>query len=364
VPRPNRGIRLERNERGVYEVRWSEGGRSRRVSARTTSPVEAADFLKAWQGDVEAEADKDSAGTVAGVLARYFEEHTAVAAAGTAYICRRHLEAHFGARAPSTLRPQDVREYTRRRAKGLIGRPSVAATVRRELVVLVAALNHAVKEHRLSKADVPVIPLPQDSAPTDDWLTEDEVARLFAAAAATTGTGGRMSRVERWLFLAYHTGRRTKAIETLKWSQVDLDLGVIDFEDPDLRRTKKRRGAVAINDTLLAALLRARREKGDQAVYVLDHASPIRRALVALGERAGVPRVHPHLLKHTCITHMLRRNVSVWDVAGAVATSAATIERVYGKHVPAASRAAMGVLSVVSAPEQPALSGETRSVTL
>jgi len=42
---------------------------------------------------------------------------------------------------------------------------------------------------------------------------------------------------------------------------------------------------------------------------------------------------------------VLRRGVSVWDVAGATQTSPATIMRVYGKHVPEAQRRAMEALA-------------------
>jgi integrase len=331
MPRINRGARLQRNERGVYEVRWTEEGRSRRVSARTTDAAEAADFLRAWQADLNREADESSASTVRGVLARYWTEHVEarVVAQGTARIAVRHLNAHFGDMAPVDIRPADVRAYARERAAGRIGKPAGAATARRELAVLSAALNHAVTEGRMPRASVPAIPLPPASAPNDDWLREDEMARLFEAAAADR-PDGRMSRVERWLLLAYHTGRRAEAIERLTWAQVDLDAKRIDFDQAGRARTKKRRGFAAINVTLLGALRRAHSERTGE--WVLDHPGKIRHALAALGKRAGVPRVHPHLLKHTCITHLLRRGVRVWDVAGAVATSAATIERVYGKH--------------------------------
>lgn len=344
MPRPNRGVRLEANDRGVYEVRWTEGGRSRRVSTRTADPSEAAAFLQAWKGDVAREAEVQNAATLRGVLDAYFAEHVnaKVVATGTAEIAKKHLIAHFADLAPTDMRPSDVRAYARKRAAGEIGRKAAApATVRRELTVLVAALNHAVREHRLAQA--PAVPLPADSDPCEDWLTEGEVARLFAAAAADR-PGGRLSRVERWLHLAYHTARRTEAIETLRWDRVDWTMGTIDFDVPGRKRTKKRRGVVAMNPTLRAAMERAYRERGEEGAYVLDHPGKIRRALATLAARAGVPRAHPHLLKHTAITHMLRRGVSIWDVSGATATSAATIERVYGKHVPEATRKAMEVL--------------------
>ncbi len=42
----------------------------------------------------------------------------------------------------------------------------------------------------------------------------------------------------------------------------------------------------------------------------------------------------PHTLKHTAITWLLQKKVSVWDVAGLTATSVETITSTYGKHIP------------------------------
>lgn len=345
MPRPNRGTRLELNARGIYEVRWSEGGRSRRVSTRATSAPEAAAFFATWRTEVEREADANGAATIAGVLDAYTREHVNahVVGTGTAEIARQHLVEHFGKMAPAEIRPGDVRAYARKRAAGEIGRRSASSTVRRELVVLVAALNHAVKEHRLARNDVPHIKLPPEGKARQRWLTDDEMARLFTATARDR-PGGRLSRVERWLHLAYFTGRRKEAIETLTWARVDWTLGVIDFDVPGRVLTKKRRGVVPMHPKLRACMERAERERGDDAVYVLDHPGSIRKALATLATRAGVEGVTPHVLKHTAITHMLRRGVSVWDVAGATATSAATIQRVYGKHVPESQRAAIEAL--------------------
>lgn len=75
------------------------------------------------------------------------------------------------------------------------------------------------------------------------------------------------------------------------------------------------------------------------------HGGDVKRAFATLRARVALgPDVTIHTLKHTCITHMLRRGVSKWDVSEAVATSGATIEKVYGKHVPEAQRKAMEAL--------------------
>jgi integrase len=49
---------------------------------------------------------------------------------------------------------------------------------------------------------------------------------------------------------------------------------------------------------------------------------------------AGLEDVTPHTLKHTAITWALQNGASIWDAAGFFATSAETIQKVYGHHAP------------------------------
>ena len=66
-----------------------------------------------------------------------------------------------------------------------------------------------------------------------------------------------------FVLLGIYTGRRKEAILSLRWSQVDLEAGLIDFETPGRERTKKRRGKVPIPAKLLPHLKRARKRGSD-----------------------------------------------------------------------------------------------------
>ena len=298
-----------------------------------------------------------------GLLRNYWNEHVEANCAakdGSLKSSRAALEAHFADLHPCEITPRDVREYVRRRKAGEIGGRSKAGkkrgvqnpTIRRDLTMLIAALNHAVKEGRLKASDIPAIALPAENEPRVRWLDDAELARLFAAAAEISAARGRMSRIERWLFLAYYTARRKAAVEGLTWDRIDYGANVVDFDVPGRKRTKKRRGAAYMHPKLRVCLERASAERkpgdtpGAPSPWVLDHDGDIRAAFRVLRARAGLGAdVTIHTLKHTSITHMLRRGVSVWDVAGATQTSPATIMRVYGKHVPEAQKAAMTALA-------------------
>jgi integrase len=340
--RPNRGIRLEKNEAGIYEIRWSEEGRSKRVSTRSTDAAEAADFLAAWRRQVAIEQESAAALTVEGVLDAYFREHVyaKVVGQGTAEIARKHLLPHFGRMNPIEIMPSDAREYARLRMTGQHGRQVQGPTVRRELGVLVAALNHAADERRLRRGDLPPIPLPESNPPRERWLTEAEVTRLIEAASTEDSTW-RMSRVQRFVMLAFYTAGRRTALLELKWHQVDFDASTVHLH-PGGRRTKKRRASVPMHPKLRVALERAFVER--QTEHVLDHPGSIRQSFETAVQRAGLQDVTPHVLRHTAATHMLRRGVPLWQVAGILGDTEATVRRVYGKHVPDALREAVEAL--------------------
>jgi site-specific recombinase XerD len=54
----------------------------------------------------------------------------------------------------------------------------------------------------------------------------------------------------------------------------------------------------------------------------------------SIAKLAGVERVSPHVLRHAAATHMLRRGVPIWQVAGILANTVAMVEKIYGHHVP------------------------------
>lgn len=333
MPRRNRGVRLEANSRGIYEIRWVEEGRSKRRSTGTANAAEAANVLRAWNAGVAREQDEESAGSVRGILDAYFAEHVhrKVVGQGTAEISRRHLLQHFTGH-PAEIHPNHVRRYENVRAAGVIGQPAGASTVRRELSVLVAALNHAVKEKRLARVDLPPIPLPEAGEPRQVWMTEEQMEHVFAVAA--TPPGARLSRAERFLHLAYWTAGRKQAVETLEWNQVDFAGGVVHLGKAGLRKTKKRRASVAMSPRLRAILERAHAERPPGCTYVLDHAGSVRKTFESLALRAGLPQLTAHVLRHTRATLLLRRGVAIWKVAKLLGDTVSTVERVYGHHLP------------------------------
>jgi integrase len=137
-----------------------------------------------------------------------------------------------------------------------------------------------------------------------------------------------------------YTGRRKEAVLSLRWGNVNLSNGTIDFRREGRVESKKRRGAVRVHRKLLGHLQRIKRQRGaGELDYLIQwhgrRIHNVKESFAAAVEGAGLGRrVTPHVLKHTCASWLLRSGVSLWDAAQYLATSASTIEKTYGHHAP------------------------------
>lgn len=210
------------------------------------------------------------------------------------------------------------------------------STVRRELGVLQAAANHALRWRRITAAEMPSIELPPGGEPRMIWLFEDELARLREAA-----TG----RARLFIDIAYYTASRKGAIEWLAWDRVDLAGGRITLNDPCGRLNKKRKPVVPIADPLRESLVAALYGADARHHYVLGEPHDIRPAFDAAAHRAGLEvlpardgrpegRLTPHVLRHTRATHLLQKGVQPYAVAALLGDTVTTVLRVYGHHCP------------------------------
>jgi integrase len=50
--------------------------------------------------------------------------------------------------------------------------------------------------------------------------------------------------------------------------------------------------------------------------------------------RAGLPWLHPHILRHTIATWAVQRNISPWEVADFLGMTVKVLEATYGHHSP------------------------------
>lgn len=262
-----------------------------------------------------------------------------------------NLKPHFGALVPSAI-DQDVADrYVEKRSSGALGKPAKDSTIRKELRALRSCLSWHAKPERgagrlLGPGDVPVFTLPDEGEPRDRWLNTDELRALFAAARKMR-PGKTLTRGERFLWLGLETAARKQAILDLTWDRVDFEIGVIHYDVPGRRKTKKGRATVPISSALRPVLERAYREREND--LVMTNKGDVWATVQLIAINAGLggaqknppksckPRatgVSPHVLRHTAATWMARRGVPLFTIAKVLGNTVAVVEKTYAKWVP------------------------------
>ena len=329
MPRRNRGPHLVTVKgRGDFYISWTESGRSRRRSTGTSDIAEAQgvlqDFLARRPGRG---GPRDPAEfPILTALEDYGREHAPTTAAPEriGYALDALLPFWTG-RAIADITRETCRAYGRDRNRA-------PGTIRRELGMLRAAINHEVREGRLTRPVTVWLPPKPDGK--DRWLTRPEAAALLRAARRD-----KRCRLYLPLFclVGLYTGARKQAILSLRWCQVDLDRARIDFNPPGQTRTSKGRPIIPIPRGLLWFLRKAR-ERGAELGYVVNRdgrrIKDLKRSFPTACRRAELVDVTPHTLRHTAGTWMAQRTVPLWEIAGFLGQTHERTAALYSHHSP------------------------------
>lgn len=357
MPRPNNGPQLKPGKDGIFVIRYCTNGRSRERSTgtrdRSVAQAIFGEFLILFtSGEVATPTRhltvRDTFGSIDDDVPEpgYWHEHVLRHVVGkeTQRRAAKHVLAHFGPMLVKDVRPEHVDTYIDKRRKGVIGKPSIDSTIGRELSVLSAAINHAVRAKRISSIDTPTIIRPEHSPSKERWLTKDEALRLLAAAR---GDGPTLPRVYRFIAIALATASRKTAILELKREQVDMEHGKIWFNPEGRQQTAKRRVPVPISDELRPMLEQTLKQIGNSE-YVLDHDGSVRTSFNSACRRAGLVDVTPHTLRHTRATWMAQAGVPISDIAGLLGDSIKTVEKNYLHHCPDHLRGAVNAVKMAA----------------
>lgn len=330
MPKRNPGARLEwREDRSLWEIIWYERGQRKRKSTGTDDRREAAlrlsEHLAALPAGPQRPRDP-SERSIAEVLTAYAEGRGSdVADAERLAYALKALVPFWG-----ELQVGDVTETLCKAYKNQRGKAD--ETVRRELTVLRAAINFDFDHGRLTRP-VPVW-LPSPGEHKDRWLTRREAAALIRAARAEPRS---RRHLPLFILLGLYTAARKEAILSLRWSQVDLERGLIDLNPPGRGRTDKGRPIIPIPKRLSTFLRHAQKHTSIGHV-VTFHGKPmqdIKRAFAAACRSAALEDVTPHTLRHTAATWMAQAGVPMLVVSRFLGhTDSRTTERVYAHHSP------------------------------
>ena len=132
-----------------------------------------------------------------------------------------------------------------------------------------------------------------------EFLSPDEIDRLIAGARKT---GRHRHRDATMILIAYRHALRVSELVALRWTQIDLDLGLIQVN-------RKKNGISCAHPLFgpeIRALRKLKREVLDSPyVFLTERNGPItastfRKILARAGENAklDIP-VHPHMLRHS-----------------------------------------------------------------
>jgi integrase len=243
------------------------------------------------------------------------------------YLVTNHVKPSIGRVKLKNLNARLLQSlYRERLDSGLSG-----STVQKIHHVLHKALTQAMRWEL-----IPRNPADSVKAPTP---TPKEMHPLSVLEARQLLEAARGDRLEALYVLAIHTGMRRGELLALKWADVDLDLATVRVRRTLTRgedgrgyvvgaATKSGKGRhVRLTPSAVEALKRHRARQAKEnlkvgglyrdqdLVFAGEGGNPINpsnlrnRSFKPLLERAGLPRITFHDLRHTCASLLFQRNV-------------------------------------------------------
>lgn len=210
-------------------------------------------------------------------------------------------------------------------------------TLHTELGHLRMVLVWSEKQRLIGRA--PHIERPSKPKPKEKHLTRAEAKRLIDASP--------MPHVRLFITLALGTGGRSAALLGLTWDRVDFERGLIDLRDPEMTQPHKGRAITPINRMVRAALLEAK--AGALSPFVIEWAGKrvgsVKKGLATAATKAGLPKVSPHMLRHSAAVHMAEAGIPMEEIAQYLGHSDVNVTRsIYARFSPEYLRTAAAAL--------------------
>ncbi len=255
----------------------------------------------------------------------------------------KHLYGEFTGRYLHSIGAKDVRRYIAKR------RSSVSdATINREIGLLSAAINYAIREWEW-KIDNPAAGR-RLSEPEGRlrWLEHNESDALIVSAMQVN----QGEHLADFITLALHTGCRSGELLGLEWKRVDLKSRLIMLEAQHTKSGKRR--YIPINDTARDALLsrlRVRTECFPACPWVFSRGKGVRirsvkKSFRAACNAAGITDFHIHDLRHTCAAWLVSSGVQLQVVRDLLGHSTIRMTERYAHLAPETIREALYSLDV------------------
>lgn len=377
MPRPAKGPRLWWSARDATWIILDTGGVFRRTGCGEGERASAEEKLGQYLLEKYQPPERENSLaklSCAQVIDAYAREHAPHTRGQTRVTISYNIEAllpFWGPKMLTEVRGASCRAYAAQRGKR-VG----AATIRRELSVLSAAINHWHKEHG-PLTSVPIVTMPEKPASRERWLTRSEAALLLAGALGfyrvmwsdvatrkvhVTWRRNRFAinrHVARFILLGLASGTRAGAIVALQWMPntvggwIDLQRSIMHRRGSAETESNKKRPPARLGRKILAHLRRwqaideeardrAARELGGPVathLHIVNYdgqpVTKVRRAWATARELAWLDdKVTPHVLRHTRATWLMQEGVPQFEAAGHLGMSAKTLDAVYAHQHP------------------------------
>jgi integrase len=314
LPRRSKGPRLYLDpRRKQYIIR--DGSRFVRTGCGQRDSAKAEKFLAQYIGHKHT-PEPSGAPMIAEVLDAYGKDVAAYRrTARTIGYQISELLKWWGDKSAAQISAKECRKYAATKTE------QAAA---QDLKVLRASINHWHREYG-PLTFVPSFYMPPPSAPRDRWLTRGEAARLLRSAHGN-------KFIRRFIILGLYTGSRPGVTLSLRWSQIDLQSGVL-IRDLRPQAKNKRSPPVKIGRRVLGHLRRWRRLDGEAEFVCGGYGDP-HSSWKRIVRASGLKGVKRHTLRHTRATWLMQAGVPIWEAAGHLGMTTKTLESVYGKHSP------------------------------
>ena len=281
------------------------------------------------------------------VIAAYLENHAKhLPSAKSREFARdtaKQLLQWWASKTVANVNGSACRAYVRWRcAQTYKGRKISDQSARHDLVSLRAALNWYKREID-NVMIVPTVTLPALRQQRNDyWLSRDELAARLRVAWRNP----RLRHVARVLLIGYYSGTRPGAILALRWlpsvssGWVDIKTGVMHRRGSSATMGNKRQPPVRIHAKLLPHLRRWHRADTANGFANVIHyqgepVAKLRRSWSTVARLAGATRPDgAHVLRHSCVTWLMRAGVDVYEVSGYTGMSVKVLLDTYGHHHP------------------------------
>ncbi|VAV90727.1 hypothetical protein MNBD_ALPHA02-135 [hydrothermal vent metagenome] len=166
--------------------------------------------------------------------------------------------------------------------------------------------------------------------PKDLWLERRDIEAILQACETP--------HVALFIHIALNTAGRKQAILELTWDRIDHNIGIIDLNDPNRMRTKKRRAIIPIAEEFADILRRARKKTVSD--YVIEfrgkNVRDVKKAFMRTCQKAvnaqrelalkepnqqerqelilsatRLSKTTPHTLRHTVASWMAQKGVDM-----------------------------------------------------